>query len=67
MQVAVSFRRHEKKKTQNRNIRKLYATSGQKGKSDTKDLMDNKQVCRIVTKYKLKILLLTTKLELQKA
>ena len=29
--------------------------------------MDNKQVCRIVTKYKLKILLLTTKLELQKA
>lgn len=56
-----------KKKTQNRNTRKLYATSGQKGKSDTKDLRDNKQVCRIVTKYKLKILLLTTKLELQKA
>ena len=56
-----------KKKTQNRNTRKLYATSGQKGKRDTKDLRDNKPVCRIVTKYKLKILLLTTKLELQKA
>ena len=56
-----------KKKTQNRNTRKLYATSGQRGKSDTRDLRDNKHVCTIVTKYKLKILLLTTKLELLKA
>ena len=66
MQVEVSFRRREKN-SQNKNTRKLYATSGQRGKSDTRDLRDNKHVCTIVTKYKLKILLLTTKLELQKA
>lgn len=66
MQVEVSFRRREKN-SQNKNTRKLYATSGQRGKSDTRDLRDNKNVCTIVTKYKLKILLLTTKLELLKA
>ena len=56
-----------KKNSQNKNNIKLYATSGQRGKSGTKDLRDKKHICAIVRKYKLKILLLTTKLELLKA